>query len=114
MLASCVMDIGILMGQGRTVSFANTVIIMTSNLGSHLLLEHGSTPAAKEMVLEVVKKHFRPEFLNRLDDLVVFDPLSTNMLRQVARLQVRSLFRPPSQYLICGAVRCLSVLPPTP
>eukprot|EP00884_Botryococcus_braunii_P013589 jgi/Botrbrau1/22230/Bobra.168_1s0061.1 len=77
--------------KGRTVSFSNTVIIMTSNLGSHLLLEHGSTPAAKEMVLEVVKKHFRPEFLNRLDDLVVFDPLSTSMLRQVARLQATEL-----------------------
>ena len=52
--------------QGRTVSFANTVIILTSNLGAATLLEHGCTPAAKEAVLDTVRRHFRPEFLNRL------------------------------------------------
>ena len=73
--------------KGRTVNFANTVIIFTSNLGSNILLEHGTTPASKEMVMDVVKRHFRPEFLNRLDDIVVFDPLSQGMLRDVARMQ---------------------------
>ncbi len=81
--------------KGRTVSFANTVIIMTSNLGSDLLLEHGNTPLAKELVGGVVKQHFRPEFLNRLDDVVMFEPLGHEHLRAVARLQVRfcCLFR---------------------
>ena len=74
--------------KGRTVSFANTVIIMTSNLGSDLLLEHGNTALAKELVSGVVKQHFRPEFLNRLDDVVMFEPLGRAQLRQVARMQV--------------------------
>ena len=80
--------------KGRTVSFANTVIIMTSNLGSDLLLEHGNTPLARELVSGVVKQHFRPEFLNRLDDVVMFEPLGHEHLRAVARLQVRFRFSP--------------------
>lgn len=87
------------------MSFANTVIIMTSNLGSDILLEHGGTPAAKEMVMEVVKKHFRPEFINRLDDTVVFDPLSEKQLMHVARLQVCVLARLGRCFLLaCSGV----------
>eukprot|EP00026_Physarum_polycephalum_P002157 Phypoly_transcript_02162.p1 GENE.Phypoly_transcript_02162~~Phypoly_transcript_02162.p1 ORF type:complete len:900 (+),score=200.10 Phypoly_transcript_02162:111-2810(+) len=81
-------------GQGRTVDFSNTVIIMTSNLGSQVLLEgmEGNTsgtipPALKDKVMDKVKKHFRPEFLNRLDDIVVFSPLGQNDLREIVRLQ---------------------------
>jgi ATP-dependent Clp protease ATP-binding subunit ClpB len=90
-----VMDDGRLTdGQGRTVDFSNTVIIMTSNLGSQALLEgmegntSGAIPQAlKDKVMEKVKKHFRPEFLNRLDDIVVFSPLSQKDLREIVRLQ---------------------------
>ena len=74
--------------KGRTVSFANTVIILTSNLGSDLLLEHGNTARAKDLVMGVVKQHFRPEFLNRLDDVVMFDPLGHDQLRKIAAIQV--------------------------
>lgn len=84
-------------GKGRTVNFANTVIILTSNLGSHLLLAaaegpEGATPqqmaSARQAVMAVVHRHFRPEFLNRLDDCVMFHPLQPAQLRQVAALQV--------------------------
>ncbi|KAL4457526.1 hypothetical protein ABPG75_012391 [Micractinium tetrahymenae] len=77
--------------KGRTVSFANTVCIMTSNLGASILLEQGSTPEAKEGVMEVVRRHFRPEFLNRIDEVVQFDPLSPEQLRGVARLQTAEI-----------------------
>jgi ATP-dependent Clp protease ATP-binding subunit ClpA len=91
--------------KGRTVSFANTVIIMTSNLGSDLLLEHGNTPLAKELVMGVVKQHFRPEFLNRLDDVVMFEPLGHEQLRAIARMQVR---QPRTSALCLGAPPLLS------
>lgn len=78
--------------KGRTVNFANTVIIMTSNLGSEGLLQamqHGaSVKAAREGVLAAARRFFRPEFLNRLDDIVVFEPLGQAQLLEVARLQV--------------------------
>ena len=65
---------------------ADTILIMTSNLGANLLLEHGCTPESRALVMEVVRKHFRPEFLNRLDEIVQFDPLAPAQLRSVARL----------------------------
>lgn len=68
-------------GQGRTVDFKNTVIIMTSNLGAD----------ARDRVMQEVKRHFRPELLNRLDEIVVFDPLSRDQLRKVARLQMKDV-----------------------
>jgi len=77
--------------KGRTVSFANTIIIMTSNLGSQILLEHGTGAEAKDAVMELVRKNFRPEFLNRLDEMVIFDPLGKDQLREVARLQTKEL-----------------------
>ncbi len=86
--------------KGRTVSFANTVIILTSNLGSDLLLEHGNTARAKDLVMGVVKQHFRPEFLNRLDDVVMFDPLGHDQLRKIAAIQVPSISLAPSSMMV--------------
>lgn len=82
-------------GQGRTVDFRNTVIIMTSNLGAEHLLS-GLTgkvtmDSARERVMQEVRRHFRPELLNRLDEIVVFDPLSHDQLRKVARLQMKDV-----------------------
>jgi ATP-dependent Clp protease ATP-binding subunit ClpB len=76
------------------VDFRNTVIVMTSNLGSQLIQElHGEDNYArmKNAVLEVVQGHFRPEFINRLDELVVFHPLAKDQIRAIARLQIRHL-----------------------
>ena len=77
--------------KGRTVSFANTLIIMTSNLGSRILLEQGTGPDAQKAVMNVVRQSFRPEFINRLDEIVTFDPLGVSELREVARLQAAEL-----------------------
>jgi ATP-dependent Clp protease ATP-binding subunit ClpB len=77
--------------KGRTVAFNNTIIIMTSNLGANILLERGNGPEARAEVMEVVRRHFRPEFLNRVDEIVQFDPLSPQQLREVARLQAAEL-----------------------
>ncbi|KAG1367807.1 chaperone protein ClpB1 [Cocos nucifera] len=82
-------------GQGRTVDFTNTVIIMTSNLGAEHLLAgmvgQSSMQIARERVMLEVRRHFRPELLNRLDEMVIFDPLSHEQLRKVARLQMRDV-----------------------
>ncbi|KAE8655207.1 Chaperone protein ClpB1 [Hibiscus syriacus] len=82
-------------GQGRTVDFRNTVIIMTSNLvAEHLLSGLGGNCAmqvARDRVMQEVRKHFRPELLNRLDEIVVFDPLSHDQLRKVAKLQMKDV-----------------------
>ncbi|KAF9612252.1 hypothetical protein IFM89_038674 [Coptis chinensis] len=82
-------------GQGRTVDFSNTVIIMTSNLGAEHLLAgltgKCSMESARERVMQEVKRHFKPELLNRLDEIVVFDPLSHDQLRKVARLQMKDV-----------------------
>ncbi len=80
-------------GQGRTVDFRNTVVIMTSNLGSHLIQEHqnGSYDEMKEMVMSVVSGHFRPEFINRIDETVVFHPLAKENIRAIAGIQLERL-----------------------
>ncbi|MCE7031153.1 ATP-dependent chaperone ClpB [Lysobacter sp. GX 14042] len=84
-------------GQGRTVDFRNTVIVMTSNLGSQLIQELAGddSPEAytqmKASVMGVVQGHFRPEFINRLDDIVVFHPLTKPQIRQIARIQLKGL-----------------------
>ena len=79
-------------GQGRTVDFRNTILILTSNLGSQHLLDPLAKPEErKEKVLAAVRGAFRPEFLNRLDDLVVFSALSGEELEAIARLQIGSL-----------------------
>ncbi|MFJ6778697.1 ATP-dependent chaperone ClpB [Streptomyces yangpuensis] len=79
-------------GQGRTVDFRNTILILTSNLGSQFLMDP-ATPAdlKKQQVLDVVRASFKPEFLNRLDDLVVFSALSRDELAHIAELQIRRL-----------------------
>ncbi|MGB5159867.1 MAG: ATP-dependent chaperone ClpB [Thermoanaerobaculia bacterium] len=79
-------------GQGRTVDFRNTIIVMTSNLGSHVIQEMAGEEHYDEMkaaVLEILGEHFRPEFLNRVDDIIVFHPLEREQIRQIAELQVR-------------------------
>lgn len=85
-------------GQGRTVDFKNTVIVMTSNLGSSIIQEQTHAlanmdekdqyEAIKASVMDVVGQHFRPEFINRIDDIVVFHPLNKENIRSIAKLQV--------------------------
>ena len=77
--------------QGRTVDFRNTVIIMTSNIGSHYILERATTSnwdSVEDVVLSELRKHFRPEFLNRVDDTIVFRPLTKENLRRIVELQL--------------------------
>nr|WP_203643746.1 ATP-dependent chaperone ClpB [Streptomyces sp. SID14478] len=79
-------------GQGRTVDFRNTILVLTSNLGSQFLVEPlTSEEEKKQQVLEVVRASFKPEFLNRLDDLVVFSALQKDELARIARLQLDRL-----------------------
>ncbi len=81
-------------GQGRTVDFRNTVIVMTSNLGSHLIQEHGQSKSyegVKTMVMDLVAQHFRPEFINRIDDAVVFHALTQGEIAHIAEIQIAHL-----------------------
>ena len=81
-------------GQGRTVDFRNTVIIMTSNLGSQVIQEYareGNYTRMKSAVLEIVQQNFRPEFINRIDDLVVFRPLGVEQIRGIVDIQLQYL-----------------------
>lgn len=80
-------------GQGRTVDFRNTVIVMTSNLGSHDIQRlAGEDPdLIKEAVMGEVRKHFRPEFINRIDEIVVFHALARDHIRHIARIQLARL-----------------------
>jgi ATP-dependent Clp protease ATP-binding subunit ClpB len=80
-------------GQGRTVDFKNTVIVMTSNLGSHLIMQMaGQDPELiKDSVWAEVKQHFRPEFLNRIDETVVFHALDAKHIESIAKIQLRQL-----------------------
>lgn len=87
-------------GKGRTVDFRNAVIIMTSNMGAQLLLQdvnqHGTVTAeGEEAVLRVVRSKMAPEFLNRLDDMVVFAPLNTNALHAILEAQLRETGKRP-------------------
>jgi ATP-dependent Clp protease ATP-binding subunit ClpB len=78
-------------GQGRTVDFANTIIIMTSNLGSQLILEEKDAKRREEGVMSLVRSHFRPEFLNRIDEIVIFSHLDPAQLRTIVRQYVAKL-----------------------
>ena len=81
-------------GHGRTVDFRNTVIVMTSNLGSHAIQElsgEENYQRMKDAVMEIVGQHFRPEFINRIDDIVVFHPLVREELHRITQFQVRYL-----------------------
>ncbi|AFP84481.1 ATP-dependent chaperone ClpB [secondary endosymbiont of Ctenarytaina eucalypti] len=82
--------------QGRTVDFRNTVVIMTSNLGSELIQERFGQMSYQEMkriVLDVVSHHFRPEFLNRVDEIVVFHPLSREDISDIVQIQLQRLYQ---------------------
>ncbi len=79
-------------GQGRTVDFRNVILVMTSNLGSHFLIDPTMAESAKhEAVMAAVRATFKPELLNRLDEVVIFDPLSTDDLSRIVELQVEAL-----------------------
>ena len=81
-------------GQGRTVDFKNTIIILTSNLGSHFISNNKGkeiTKEVKDQVMEMVKNHFKPEFLNRLDDIIVFDRLNNEQVEKITSLQIDQL-----------------------
>ncbi|HEX7637920.1 MAG TPA: ATP-dependent chaperone ClpB [Burkholderiaceae bacterium] len=80
-------------GQGRTVDFKNTVIVMTSNLGSHLIMQMAGQPSEdiREAVWAEVKQHFRPEFLNRIDETVVFHALDQANIESIAKIQLATL-----------------------
>jgi len=81
-------------GQGRTVDFKNTVIIMTSNLGSELIQEQadsGDYQQLKQMLMDVLANQFRPEFINRIDETVVFHPLAGEHIKQIAYIQLQNL-----------------------
>jgi ATP-dependent Clp protease ATP-binding subunit ClpB len=78
-------------GQGRTVDFRNTILVLTSNLGSHALVSDLPDELKRDAVMGVVRDHFKPEFLNRLDDIVVFESLSAEDLTRIVDIQVASL-----------------------
>jgi ATP-dependent Clp protease ATP-binding subunit ClpB len=80
-------------GQGRTVDFKNTVIVMTSNLGSHEIqrMAGEDSDLIKEAVMAEVRRHFRPEFVNRIDEIVVFHALDRRQIEAIARIQLRRL-----------------------
>lgn len=88
-------------GQGRTVNFKNTILIMTSNIGAHLIMERladyrGQDKTAllaslREEIMTLLKQSFRPEFLNRIDEIVLFEPLSEDMLSKIVTLQLRQI-----------------------
>jgi ATP-dependent Clp protease ATP-binding subunit ClpB len=83
-------------GQGRTVDFRNTVIIMTSNLGSDVIQEKAHQQSYDEMkadVMDILQHHFRPEFLNRVDETVVFHPLAKTEIRAIAQIQLERLYK---------------------
>src|SRR6201999_380141 len=84
-------------GQGRTVDFRNTLIIMTSNLGSEYLAdiaaspdgEAGSVESVRPLVMDVVRKHFRPEFLNRIDEIILFHRLGRAQMDEIVKIQLQ-------------------------
>jgi ATP-dependent Clp protease ATP-binding subunit ClpB len=81
-------------GQGRTVDFRNTVIIMTSNLGSDVIQQLAGEKQYVRMkaeVMERVQAHFRPEFINRIDDIIVFHPLGAEQIRSIVEIQLAGL-----------------------
>ena len=78
-------------GHGRTVDFRNVILVLTSNLGSQILISDLGAESKKDAVLDVVRQHFKPEFLNRLDDIVVFDPLTTEELTGIVDVQLAAL-----------------------
>ena len=75
-------------GQGRTVDFTNTVLIMTSNIGSQFILNEADAAARNDKALDALRGHFRPEFLNRIDEIIIFDRLQREDLKRIVRIQL--------------------------
>jgi ATP-dependent Clp protease ATP-binding subunit ClpB len=80
-------------GQGRTVDFKNTVIIMTSNIGSQFIMDESSSEGRTRLVMDALRQHFRPEFLNRIDEIIIFDRLSDDDLKHIVEIQLKRLVR---------------------
>jgi ATP-dependent Clp protease ATP-binding subunit ClpB len=80
-------------GQGRTVNFRNTIIIMTSNLGSHIIqnISDKDDEAMESKIQELLRNHFRPEFLNRIDDIVLFHKISQENMKAIVDIQIKQL-----------------------
>ncbi len=78
-------------GQGRTVNFTNTVIILTSNIGSHIILNEDNAERREAQVTDALRQHFRPEFLNRIDEIIVFDRLARENMRAIVDIQMQRL-----------------------
>src|SRR6478672_5406803 len=78
-------------GKGRTVDFKNTVIIMTSNIGSQFITEEESKANRERLVMDALRQHFRPEFLNRVDEVIIFDRLSDEDLKKIVEIQLSRL-----------------------
>src|SRR6266576_714373 len=78
-------------GKGRTVDFKNTVVIMTSNIGSQYITEEESPEARRRLVMDALRAHFRPEFLNRVDEIIIFDRLSEEELKKIVEIQLGRL-----------------------
>jgi len=78
-------------GQGRTVDFKNTVIIMTSNIGSQFITEEESSEGRRRLVMDALRAHFRPEFLNRVDEIIIFDRLTEEDLKKIVEIQLSRL-----------------------
>ncbi|MBI5563828.1 MAG: ATP-dependent Clp protease ATP-binding subunit, partial [Chloroflexi bacterium] len=76
-------------GQGRVAKFSDAVIILTSNLGARYLVDHALGEQAQELAMDVVKQHFRPEFLNRLDEIIMFNALSPEAVRKILDLLLK-------------------------
>jgi ATP-dependent Clp protease ATP-binding subunit ClpB len=92
-------------GQGRTVDFRNTVIIMTSNLGNELWFKR-TEEVSRDQITQILQRHFRPEFLNRIDEIVVFHPLKKEHLAEIVGIQLRNLSR-----LLAGQGYSLEITP---
>jgi ATP-dependent Clp protease ATP-binding subunit ClpB len=85
-------------GKGRTVDFKNTVIIMTSNLGSHFIAEtvikgESLTEGVRREVMDALRAHFRPEFINRVDEIIIFHALTREQMRHIVDIQLRGLVK---------------------
>ena len=82
-------------GQGRTVNFTNTIIIMTSNIGSSLIMDWNGTAfeSLESRMLDALRGHFRPEFLNRIDDIVIFDRIDASRMKEIVAVQIETIIR---------------------
>jgi ATP-dependent Clp protease ATP-binding subunit ClpB len=80
-------------GQGRTVDFKNSVIIMTSNIGSQFIMEESTSEGRTRLVMDALRQHFRPEFLNRIDEIIIFDRLTEEELKRIVEIQLKRLVR---------------------